>query len=325
MKQNQYSFATWLRTFGVILILLCHFTQQNDNPYVVMSSQFFNIGNSIFFILSGFLFGIKGGIRGPVLLWYKKRLKRIYIPYEMMIITLFIIYLALKIPIQWELWIPQFIGVQGWNVVFGTTQTWFVTAILFCYLCTPVISKIILRLHGSRKRIVLLCVVLLGVPIVTAYILPADIYSILTPVCSYALAFLIGVYFNKIHISGLKSIILFIVMMAGFALRVVCRMYWDDTIFYNQIVANYTHMLGALCIFFIFSYVFKKAPIPAVVSYISEISFEIYLWHYMFVDGPLRLFGVTESWILNCILVFSITFIISAVAKRVERFIILRT
>lgn len=317
MKENQYSFATWLRVFGVILILLCHLTQQNDNPYVVMSAQLFNIGNSIFFILSGFLFGIKGSIRGPVLSWYKKRLKRIYIPYEIMVITLFIIHIFLKITLKWELWIPQFIGVHGWNVVWGATQTWFVTAILFCYLCTPLMFYLISWAQTSKFKGALLYIILLSAPVILAYILPSEISSILAPVSWYTMAMIIGLHFDTIYPSlKLKvCIVLFSTMMVGFIIRLACKIHYDGTIFYDQIIASYTHVLGAFCIFFIFAYYFSGKRAPAPIHYISGISFDIYLWHYMFVDGPLCLFGKTGSWILDCILITVITIGIAAVVN----------
>ena len=54
MRQTKYQFATWLRTVGMLMILLCHFTQQSGNSYLVMSSQFFNIGNDIFLLCQVF-------------------------------------------------------------------------------------------------------------------------------------------------------------------------------------------------------------------------------------------------------------------------------
>lgn len=59
--RNEYNFATYYRVLGMLFILLCHFTQESSNIYLNMSAQFFNIGVDIFIILSGFLFGIRGG------------------------------------------------------------------------------------------------------------------------------------------------------------------------------------------------------------------------------------------------------------------------
>ena len=58
---KQLHFATWLRVAGMLSILLCHYVQQSHNALLNMSAQFFNIGVELFIILSGFLFGIRGG------------------------------------------------------------------------------------------------------------------------------------------------------------------------------------------------------------------------------------------------------------------------
>lgn len=61
MAVKNYNFAIWLRVAAMFSILLCHFVQQSQNSYLNMSAQFFNIGVELFIILSGFLFGIRGG------------------------------------------------------------------------------------------------------------------------------------------------------------------------------------------------------------------------------------------------------------------------
>ena len=61
MESSKYGFATYYRALGTLFILLCHFTSQSSNQILDMSAQFFNIGVEMFIILSGFLFGIRGG------------------------------------------------------------------------------------------------------------------------------------------------------------------------------------------------------------------------------------------------------------------------
>lgn len=96
MEKKYYEFATYFRVLGVIFILLCHFVQESSNTYFNLSAQFFNIGVSMFFILSGFLFGIRGREEGEheILRWYKKRLKRIYIPFELFCIIYYSLYIV---------------------------------------------------------------------------------------------------------------------------------------------------------------------------------------------------------------------------------------
>lgn len=47
----------------MVSILLCHYVQESTNAYIQMSAQLFNIGVNIFFIISGFCFGLQGEIK----------------------------------------------------------------------------------------------------------------------------------------------------------------------------------------------------------------------------------------------------------------------
>lgn len=93
---RQTDFVTWLRAFAVISILLCHYVQKSANAYIQMSAQLFNIGVNIFFLISGFCFGLQGEIK-DTFNWYKKRLKRIYIPLWIFLIFLMLTYIVLRL------------------------------------------------------------------------------------------------------------------------------------------------------------------------------------------------------------------------------------
>ncbi len=64
---RQTDFVTWLRAFAVVSILLCHYVPESTNAYIQMSAQLFNIGVNIFFIISGFCFGLQGEIKEVIL------------------------------------------------------------------------------------------------------------------------------------------------------------------------------------------------------------------------------------------------------------------
>lgn len=122
------------------MILMCHFTAQSSNSILNMSSQFFNIGVEIFIILSGFLFGTRSGeICKEPRKWYRKRLQRIYIPYEIFILILAVVHILRGINIFKLDWLWLMLGLQGSVVgVLGAEQTWFITPLLICYAITPI-------------------------------------------------------------------------------------------------------------------------------------------------------------------------------------------
>ena len=59
-----------------------------------------------------------------------------------------------------------------------------------------------------------------------------------------------------------------------------------------------------------------------VVSFIASVSFEIYLYHYMFCVGPVRLFSLTNNWVVNCIIVTVLTVCIAIIMNIASRRII---
>ena len=89
---RQTEYLSYYIAFAVICILLCHLVQENPSLYVQMTAQLFNIGVNIFIIISGVCFGLQGTIKNTIK-WYKKRICRIYIPYEIFLVFLAVTYM----------------------------------------------------------------------------------------------------------------------------------------------------------------------------------------------------------------------------------------
>ena len=87
--------------------------------------------------------------------------------------------------------------------------------------------------------------------------------------------------------------------------------------FYNQVITGiYTCDWDDLH-FCYFAAVFQSFAPPKIVTKFADISFEIYLWHYMFTDGPLRLFGLTGYWLVDCLVVFAVSVLVAYIANRI--------
>ena len=322
MKKVQYNFATYYRVIGTVFILLCHFVQQSGNTLLMMSAQFFNIGVSMFFILSGFLFGVRNDITQNSLKWYGKRIKRIYIPYEIFVIFLLIVHIICNLNVLNLNWLLLALGLQGSVVgVLGGEQTWFITAILVCYLATPIIDKIFNCSKKSLKRKSMVLAIILLLPLIFALIPFSFIFTLFTPICWYALAYFAGKIYDRIRFSKKYVFIAFITICFAFGVRLIAKLYFDGTIWYDKIVTGYSHTLAAFCIFYIVAAVFQNKKPGKLIVLISNISFEVYLYHYMFCVGPLRMFNITDIWLLNCLIVLVITFLIAIIMNRFSNFI----
>lgn len=315
MKKD-IQFAEVIRFLGVMLIFLCHYTEQSTNVLLNMSAQFLNIGVPIFIILSGFLFGVQEGGKNA-LTWYMRRIKKIYIPYELFVIILAVITILNSGNIITRDWLFLVLGLQGSVVgVYGAEQTWFITALLFCYLLTPVIRFIVLEICESRNRIIIYTAVFLIIPIFLSFIPPAFAYTLFIPFCWYALAYLIGYKFNGIKLTIIGGICSVGFIILAFGIRVLMRMVFDGSYLYDRITVSYTQAIAAFCIFYIIACIFKNRKANQLVLWISGISFEMYLYHYMFTIGPIKLFGISGNWIIDCVIVTVVVVIMSIIMNK---------
>lgn len=315
-------FADAIRAIGAILILLCHYTEQSSNVWMQMTAQFFNIGVPIFIILSGFLFGLQRDIKN-IFLWYKKRVKRIYIPFELFVLILAIVTISRKGNIFTIDWLLLVLGLQGSEVgVFGAEQTWFISPLLLCYLLTPFISAVVHKIVLKKMYTFAYFFICFMFPIFFSLVPQSYFYVLFAPICWYSLAYYIGYCFDARILTKRNMFFAFIIMFISFALRILSRLLFDGTIWYDRIAVTYTQAIAAFCIFFIIAYIFNKKQSGSAISFISKISFEIYLYHYMFCVGPVKLFGITGIWALDCVLVTMVTIIIAYFMNRCSSLII---
>lgn len=320
-SSGEIPFVVWVRTISVFLILLCHITQTHFHPYVVMSSQLFNVGVNIFVIISGYLFG-RLGVKRPYGKWLLRRLKRIYVPYWMFLAILLILQSIRGLSVDPIRLVYSIVGLQRFTYVFpGAEHTWFISAILLCYLFTPLISlttEKLAQINNKKICAVLICLLCLS-PIGIAF-LPES--AILTTVPFYALAFIIGKYWNNANVSIKQAVFALAVAALSFILRFAARFAIDETVLYNNIVVQYSHYIAGFGLFIASSRMLDYKP-WRIVKFISNISFEVYLYHYMFMWPPLSVMSLTDNWFLNAlsavVLAFLVAWIMNGVGNLLGR------
>lgn len=307
---RQTDFVTWLRAFAVISILLCHYVQESANAYIQMSAQLFNIGVNIFFLISGFCFGLQGEIK-DTFNWYKKRLKRIYIPLWIFLIFLMLTYIVLRLKFNIGNLLTCFLGIQGAKVgVLGADHTWFITVILLCYLVTPLIAK-----QEWKKGWFFLGLL----PIVFAFVPNPSVYTLLDPVCFYVLAYFIGRKYKGNDTTLQKAVISFGIMVISFTARFGVKILADGTIWYERIAVTYTQYIAAFAIFVIFSFIFKNVKVGKLCKGFCKISFEVYLCHYMFVVGPVSLMHLTSNFVVDIVITTVVVCVVAVVLNLASR------
>ena len=314
---RQTGFITYFRVFGVICILLCHLVQECSIAYVQMLAQFFNVGVDIFIIISGFCFGLQGKIV-EWKKWYKKRIKRIYIPYEIFLIVLAFVYLIVGRTLNFKNWLSCILGVQGANVgVLGADHTWFITALLLCYLITPVLSEF----DFEKKSVTYITIGILWiVPFVLSFMPMRVFHTIGVLICYYSIAYIWGRKYQngyRIHYRYLWHYILGIIIL--FMIRVSGKIFMDGSRMYDCNIVSYTQVLIAFCILAIFSILLSRVKVTDGIKWLGSISYEIYLYHYMFIVGPSSFFKVINSWLLASILSVAFAVVMAYIMNRAVR------
>ena len=317
MKDNakeKLAFANWLRVIAAFMILMCHYMHHNNSSFANVFNQFFALGVEIFFVLSGFLFGTQGMIQNAWK-WYKKRWERIYVPLELFVLILALIYLASGesvLSIDWLRFMMRLSGDQ--SSILEARHTWFITSLILCYLITPLLSVLAARLRRGTFPFAVILLIAMTVPM--NLIATESVLTVFEPVIWYTIAYLSAfVQYKKVKTSIRGGVTVFCVLSAILIFRMVIRNYIDGTILYDRLVVGYTSWIASFCILYLFACIFHKPN--KVVNHVSAISFEIYLWHYIFSFGKVSLFGLTPNWITDCIVVTATTFAVSYIMNMI--------
>ena len=315
------AYCTYIRIFAMASIVLCHLVPHHPNLYVQSSVQFFNIGVQIFFILSGFLLGQQGEIKFPMH-WYKKRLKRIYLPWLLFVAVLAGIHLCKGNSILTFDWLKLVLGLQGANVgVQGAGQTWFITSLIVCYLATPLLNACLTRFKPSAISIALLCL-----PVALAF-LPMNLFTLLCPLCWFGIAYIIGRTFDSLWLTPLNAWIALFIALLGFANRFVAKQIITShssaemySFLYEKLCVNYSMFLAAIGIMFVLAVILQNKPVRPFGKFLSDISYEVYLYHYMLCVGPISLFALKLSWLPSSLLVIVCAICIASIAHYAIQF-----
>ena len=300
-----------IRVFATILILLCHILPTFENSILQMSSQFFNVGVHIFLIISGYLYGKrKINSNTTYTKWLIKRAKRILLPLYIFLAILLSIYLIKGLEIKLFNWIINILNLQAMEVyIHGAQHLWYLTVAMVCYFVT--IALDINREKFTKKNVIKLLICIAIIQIITSYYIYEQLGIYLLYILLYISSYFVGMNWNSENIN-IKYVIKFgIILFLAATVRILGRVAFDGSILYNIMIVGYTQSIIGYSLFFIIFYIGTRLGEKSkfyIVKFFDNISYEIYLVHYMFIVGPVSIIGLTKSRILdNCIVVlFSI-------------------
>ena len=332
MKQGNLSEITFLHVLGCVMILLCHFFQ-DAGPRYGLYSELFLAGLSLFFVVSGYLAGLK---ESHNLAWLSRRITRIIVPYYVVILLALIIYFVFKreeFSISSTLHLLTF--TQGTNYIYwpyegymascGFGHLWFITVMLLCIIITPLL-KFVTRNQGLTPTLLILAVMIL-------IIQPMMIYVGLQ--LSYLISYIVGYRFAKIEVTSKEKLSVvfwcsFVFLIFASVLRLMGRVYIDGTDLYDRYIALLSQSSMGIFLFISVFYFKRKLAIldklysSKPILWLATYTYEIYLLHYFFLKSPWHFSKYFENRVMADLLVVLCSVIGAIIINRSVAYIVKR-
>lgn len=309
INKNRDSSIQIIRIISMLFIIICHFCDCSNNKLFSPLGQFFNIGVFIFIFISGYLYGEKKIDDNKK--WLMLRIKKIIIPVYIFIIFLLFVNSAITEVFQFKYLIIYLSNLQYFfGGIKGGGHLWFITVITICYLLVPLLNKNKEKLIKEFRQFTIIIIVssiLLGLISKTFGLLGFYIYI-----------FCLG-YFIKNNKKFIKTkywkLLLF--MIAGLIIRILGKYLFDNTLFYETTITAITHTIITVCLFVFLYKILSEKSIKEnsisdkLINFIDELSYYIFIVHYIFMIGPISLMSITKNMLIN-VIIFSILTLTSA-------------
>ena len=301
-RTEKLPFIDWLRFCSMISIILCHMVQIPISK-VAFTAQVFNLGVQVFFLVSGFSLGLQGEIT-DVKKWCKHRFKKIFVPYTLFVVVLFSVYCFNSYcfeQITPQLLIATILGMQGFtNGLLGATHTWFITSILIFYILLIPFSKIWFLIRDDKTKKSVALTTLATAFIFTYLLLGKQISVIIAPVFMSMIAYAVGTEWKDGLDKKVNLVPSLVLLFSSGLLRLLCIFIKNQKIETVLVAVSVFGIAFGVCA--LFSCIFKTEKSNRFVSLLTGIGFEVYLYHNMFIEGPVYLMYKTDSLIFNIVI-----------------------
>lgn len=317
--KNDMSIA---KVVAMFMIVGCHLSEWFGVNIVAM---ILNVGVEIFLFVSGYLYANKniGGVKSFI----KKKFLKICIPtYIAFLITALINNIIFHTS-YFYMTLVYLLNLQGINFIFNNIslpvldslgQLWFMTIIFINYLILIIVKKIENRNKRFEKNNKKICVAL------AIFFCVAIALAFLKVNLCYSVIFFAGYLYGKKapELTRNRYIFLTIIMLIAMLCRIITRHIWDGTIFYNNIIVNYTHMILGIWIIVSIQifYFMNKTWVNKVCKSkawrtLNAYTMPIYVSHYPFLIGNLNVSHLSIGVIPEMIIFVFATLILAFIVK----------
>lgn len=298
MKRNPS--ISIIRVLAMMLIIIGHYFVMVG----VYDYQLTGVGVEIFLFISGYLYNNKA--IGNTKVWVLSRAKRILPAYWISLVFVVVFRLLFDLEVGLNSLILYLFNLQGLDRIFlnvkihsikGISQTWFLTVLMVCYLLIVFFKEKPRCDSFIRKHRYMFLTFAFILQILSVYF---GIQAV------YIICFLIGYFWDKNAEYSVKKYACFsLLMFASFAIRILCRNYYDGTILYDHIIARWTFVLLAVWIIVTINQLcrqFTKITDSLVNTkfwrLLDMASYPLYLVHFVWVNGEFA----TINWCPNLLL-----------------------
>ena len=309
-----------IRLCAFCMIFTCHILQYWGQEL----AWWFNVGVQIFLCISGYLYGGKK-INDPFI-FIVRQFKKILLDYYIVIIPAIFLY---------SLFEPQMLNMRliigvliAGATLPGGGHLWFIATILFCYLLTPVLSKMfdIFTYHDENRSLLpliffCLCICLILCLVYIPYFSPARISCFILGFAlrrikenrdkrfCYLMLFALMFIFN-----GIQIVHSYIVPLP---LPQILLNYWE-------LFCDYAHTFLGVTIFigthiFLHKFVFPEFSMR-ILDISDTYSYDLYLVHQFYILSPFNLVEFSPLLGLNVLIIITVTCITAYIVYKISCF-----
>lgn len=191
----------------------------------------------------------------------------------------------------------------------GGAHLWFISIIFLCYLVTPLLQKI-------KKRLMSVILILVAAGGGLCYLSHVGGMTIL-----YTSVYIIGYYFRnkEKEITKVNAVAIIILSLI---IRLVSMKYLDGTVIYDCLLVYLTHTALAIGLFSLGRRIFDLKSRSSI-DWFDDISYFVYITHYMFMVGPLRTMGLTSNLLINTIITITLSFFAATLLQKIYRVVVM--
>lgn len=292
-----------------------------------------NVGVQIFFVMSGYLYGLKGD-EYYSWEWLKRSFRKIFIDYYVYIFIIIVVFLIffkdlllsnILAPIGSLLLVQNYVGD-----IPGLEHLWYIPYILVCYLLTPAFNKLY-QIIEKYNEVVYWSVII-------GSLLYLQLIALVGAICinvAWLSCYVFGFFMSKryvnekrkndiLNIQSMTAILVPITLVAV-GIRIYFEYITDMTIagmFASllNLFITYSRSLLGITLFFaslliLNKYSFKNGKLREMLDWTDKYSYDIYIVHQVYILGSLSLIGYTSYLALDILLIV-VLIIISAIVLK---------